>query len=249
MKRRRTIRTAHVGFVWSLCFISFLQAQSSEETLALQQQKIEQIYAMEHGDMRLLIHGKLHEDYFSAGKGSPFWLSADWTIGALQTKHVYYPELLLKYDAYLDALVWAEDLTNQIFIWVNESQLGSFWIQEKQFDYLGQGVEKTGMEALGLAPGYFELLYTKNSKLYAKREKRFQKYQDDYDYSGEFYEKSVYYLLRDETFLAIKGKKDFMQFAKDHESKMEQYIKQQGIRFRGITDEQFVQLIAHYDSL
>ena len=131
---------------------------------------------------------------------------------------------------------------------MNENQVKSFWIQEKQFDYL-EGEEKTAMKDGNLIPGYFELLYEGKSKLYAKREKRFKEFRDDYDYVGEFYEKSFYYLFRDQTFWTIRGKKDLIQFTEDHKAELELYIKQQGIHFRSMTDEQLVQLITYYDSL
>ena len=228
---------------------SFLQAQSPTELIALQQQKLTYIYAQEYGNMGQLIHGKVYQAYFPSAKGDPFWLSADWTIGSLQTHHVYYPELPLKYDAYLDALVFAVDLVNPTFIRVNELQVKSFWIQQRQFDYLGSGTEKAAMKDVNLIPGYFELIYEGKSKLYAKREKRFEKYQDDYEHVGEFSEKSTYLLLKNQVFWIVKGKKDWLQFSQDHEAEMEQYLKQQGIRFRNISDTQWVQLIDYYESL
>ena len=67
---------------------TLLQAQSPEELLRLQQQKLEQVYAQEHGNMGELIQGKIHRDYFNSAKGNPFWLSADWEVGSLETKHL-----------------------------------------------------------------------------------------------------------------------------------------------------------------
>lgn len=249
MKKSRILRGCNILLIWMVIPVSFLHAQSPEELVAVQQQKLAQVYAREHGNMGQLIYGKVHEDYYSSAKGSPFWLSAEWTVGSLQTTQLYYPELLLRYDAHLDALVFAADMINQTFIWVNEDEVESFWIQGKQFDYLGRGEEQTFLEAAGLTTGYAELMYKGESKLYARREKRFQKYRDDYEYSGEFDEKSVYVLQKNQSFRIIKGRKDLIEFAGDHETEMEQYMEERGIQFRSMTDDQLVQLIAYYDSL
>lgn len=228
---------------------TFLAAQSPEELVALQQQKLAIIYAQEYGDMGKLIHGKVYEDYYTAAKGNPFWLSAEWTLGSLRAKQVYYPELLLRYDAYQDALVFAADMIEETFIWVNENQVISFGIRGRQFRYLGRGKEEAALKAADLNPGYFELLYEGKSTLYVKREKLFRPYRDTYEYTGEFYENSVYLLWRNQTCWIIKGKRDVLQFTQDHQTEMEPYIKQQGIRFGSISDDQWIELISYYDSL
>ena len=249
MKKCRIIRECNVILLWMVSVLSCLQAQSPEERVAVQQQKIALVYAREHGNMAQLLYGKVHEDYYSSAKNSPFWFSADWTVGSLQTPQVYYPELLLKYDAHLDALIFAADMMNQTFVWVNEDEVKSFWIHEKQFDYLGRGAEKSALESVNQNPGYFELLYEGKTILYAKREKRFQQYRDDYKHTGEFYEKNIYFLVEDQTFWEIKGKKDLIRFAPDHEGEIEQYIKEKDINFRNISDDQLVLLIAYCNSL
>ena len=228
---------------------SRLHGQSSNELFSIQQQKIEYLYAQEYQDMRQLLQGKIHQEYLTKAKGHPFWLSEGWTVGSLQTKHLYYPELMLKYDAHKDALVFGADLSKETYIWINEYQVESFWIQQKQFDYLGEGKEKTAMMLSEVDPGYFELLYEGTSKLYAKRTKRFQPYEDDYGHIGEFYDKSDYFLLKGQVFLPIKGKKELIQATKDHEGEIEQYLKQQEIRFGSISDDQLIQIIAYYESL
>ena len=233
----------------ALFSVGFLHAQSPEELVALQQQKIAFIYAQEHGDMGKLIHGKVYEADLLPTRENPFWLSADWSLGSLQTKQVYYPELLLKYDAYRDALVFAADMMEEKWIWVNELQVKSFEIRGKKFEYLGRGVEQDILRAANLSPGYFELLYEGKSTLYAKREKLFRPYRDTYEYAGEFYKNSIYFLWRDQTCWIIKGKKEVLQFTQDHTTEIEQYIKQQGIRFGSISDDQWVKLIRYYDSL
>ncbi len=235
--------------LWIAFSYTCLQAQSPEKLVAQQQQKLAYLYVQDHGGMGLLIHGKVYEDYFPTAKGIPFWFSTDWKVGSLQTEHFYYPKLPLKYDAHLDALIYAANLVDQTFVRVNELQVKSFWIQERQFDYLIDVGENATKEISSLTPGYFELLYEGKSKLYAKRIKRFQKNKDDYFNEGEFFEESIHVLLRDQTFWIIKGKRDLVEFTKDHEDEMDQYFKQQGIRFRSISDDQLVQLIAYYDSL
>ena len=96
--------------------------------------------------------GNFMKPTFLLPRDSPIGHQPIGPSGACKQSNYIIPELLLKYDAYLDALVFAADFMNQTFVWVNENQVQSFWIQDRQFDYLGKGVERDAMKRVKLIP-------------------------------------------------------------------------------------------------
>ncbi|MEM7369669.1 MAG: hypothetical protein AAF587_13785 [Bacteroidota bacterium] len=238
------------GLVWFVGVIGPLLGQPIS-TAILQDQKaaLEQQYALTHGSLANWLNGREYNFTFPFSYGHPFWETNEWTIGNLSTTFHTYPSVLIKYDAYFDALVFAADLVRGNIIWVNPDQVISFVLRGKTFVYYGRGTEKEQLKAVKLFPGYFELLYDGPTRLLVKRAKYLKPIQNDLDKTDEFGENSRRYLIRDHVFHLIRGKGDFLRFAAAHKEEMSQYIKERNLRFRIISDAQFVALVAYYDSL
>ena len=220
-----------------------------DEQLKQQQSRLGEMFNYVHGDMRHLISGRQHVEWYPAINGNPFWFPNAWIPGELSTKQYHYSDIPLKYDAYLDALVFLPDSFSLRRIWVNPVLVSYFTIVNSTFIYLGLGEEKEAMQKVNLKPGYFEQIYEGKIQLVIKRTKYIKTTQSDAQSLGAFTKKSFVYLIREGKFYLVKSKRKFLKAMGDRAGAVNTFMKKHEIKYRGITNEAYIAILNYYDSL
>ncbi|MEL6672912.1 MAG: hypothetical protein AAFR61_11995 [Bacteroidota bacterium] len=203
-----------------------------------------------HGSMEQILQGREHYAQYPKVLGHPFWPAEDWLIGRLETPLYTFPEILLKYDAYQDILVFGSDSMRVDMSALDPSRVGRFAMLTHQFLYLGKNSEEqAALAGAKLEPGYFELLYDGRVRLLVKRKKILRKENDDPDRRGEFVARSQYWLWNKQGLRRVESRGDTLKALTDQRQAIKAYWRQQSLTMKRLQQGGWTELLTYYDSL
>ena len=233
-----------------LLWAGTLSGQDQIDTkLKEQRGQIAEIFTYVHGNMTHLIGGRQHIEWYPSIDGDPYWFPNAWIPGELKTHQYHYKDLPMKYDAYLDALVFLPDSFSIRRIWVNPELVSYFTLVNNTFIYLGLGEEKEALTEANLKPGYFELLYDGDSRLLYKRTKYIKTTQSSTQVLGTFTKKSFFYLYTRGKFFNVKSKRKFLRALGERADKVNAYLKEHNYKYKTLSNSAFGEILNYYDSL
>lgn len=197
------------------------------------------------GKQSHLYNGPLYEPYprpFT--EGHQFFLEDFFRIGSVFYDGLKYDSIPLKYDLIRDELLLEH--YNQVFA-VNllKEKVEAFSFSQHSF------IKIIGDKKINFpGDGFYDQLYSSPAiQFLAKRKKFIQETPRTITFERETYQRTYYYILKDGRYYDIKNKKSLMNLLRDKKKEMQQFIKNNSLRFKENFEEDVKQAIRYYDQL
>ncbi|MCF8225149.1 MAG: hypothetical protein K9J30_04645 [Bacteroidales bacterium] len=196
------------------------------------------------GTDRILVSG---EEYFPHQRGAanhPFFMTESWLEGDVFIENNVYENCLLRYDLFLDQLLFLHISGGATVIALNRGYVNKFKLENKVFEYK---YESSGESKNILKEGYYQLIYRGKHELLVKYLKNrvinggFR--QDEFQLRKEFY------LLINGTYHKVRNDRQLRKAMNSFEKELRQYMKQNNIHVRTSAPEQIATVLIFHEGL
>jgi hypothetical protein len=190
-----------------------------------------------------LYNGSQYFDYYPTDDEHPFFLTSDWSEGAINYDGEYYDNVSLMYDIYTDKVV-VESYTGSMIQLVSEKILS--------FSYGGHTFKrlyKSDDSRQEISDGFYDILHEGSVDLVVRRSKWFSETVEATKIIRQFDQRQSYYLVKNNTFYPVKSKKSFLQVLGDKRTELKQFIQSNKIKFKPNREQAMIKVAAYYDTL
>ena len=208
-------------------------AQAKEDTKKIYFQSI-------RGQSRLY-NGSDHIMYQSKEDEHPYFPMDDWTFGTIVYDASFYENVPLMYDISQDKVLTEHVLNGSVMELVGK-KIERFTMQAQVFVRLGKDASDKINE------GFYEMLYSGLSKVYAKHEKVKQEFIRDQEIFARFDAKTRYFIFKNETYFPVQSKSSVLRVFDDRKQDVKKFISKNSLSFKTNRGKAIAQIAAFYDS-
>jgi hypothetical protein len=200
------------------------------------------------GQQSRLYNGPEYQLYDRTIKGTAlFPLDAEtWELGQVNYDGIFYKDVPMMYDIYKDVVVVL--LYNKFSMYT--------LLDERVHDFNLSGHHFVRVEAdslnsrSGISTGFYDQLYGGKIEVLVKRTKTIQSSTNvTANLETYFIEKNDYYLRKGNAYYSVGGESSFLNVLKDKKKILQQYIKDNKIKFRKDPEGAMANIAAYYDTL
>ena len=211
---------------------SFL-AQAKKQSIAL--------YTATIQHQSRLYNGSDYIIYLPKDEEHPYFKMDDWGTGSVVYWGELYENIPLLFDLTLDQVIAEHDRGNPIKL--HSEKIQRFVIWDHTFVRLYPDDKNK------ISPGFYDQLYSGESKVYAKYAKNYREELEATRVIPQFDETVRYYLVKNGVFTVVKSKASVLQVLSDHKSEIKNFIRKNHIAFKGNRDQALVRVTQFYDTL
>ena len=179
---------------------------------------------------------------YKFSEGSPYFLSAEAQAGSVTYDQVFYPDVRLLFDEFLDQLIFVDE-THRILLL--PEKVSRFSILNDNFIR----VDNNDSTKSTLSPGYYQVLFEGKLTVLKKEEKKIRELTA---FSGEartlvLDTRSIYYIKNEKGAFEITGKKSCLESMKLHQKEIQEFIKKNHLSFKRDIAGDLTKLAAFYE--
>lgn len=201
------------------------------------------VYTNASGVNAHLYNGSEYIDYDHRITGNPFFASSYFADGDLVYDGILYTDVQLFYDILHDDVV-IKNYNDTALLLVKE-KISSFDYAAHHFVKLVADSLETGITIAG----FYDLLYDRNIKLFAKRKKEIvEKINLQYSESS-FIEHDGYYIFKNNIYYPVNDKKSVLNILKEKRNELVKFLHRNKIKFRKDSETAIMKMVAFYDGL
>ena len=201
------------------------------------------------GQQSRLYNGHEYPPYDPHIKGTPFFPydEQNWYSGQVNYDGIVYKNVPMKYDVFKDALVVL--LYNKFSMYTLLSEkVNDFTLDDHHFVRLDADSIKN--DNTGLTGGFYDQLYGGKIEVLAKRTKTIQNSSSAVAVPEAFFiSHDEYYLRKGSTYYKIGSQRSVLNVLKDKKSAIQQYLRQNNIRYKDAPEDVMAKIAAYYDHL
>jgi hypothetical protein len=194
------------------------------------------IYKQELGGQIQLYNGGAYKDYVSLKGEHPYFLSEDWAIGEIHYNGAYFDQVPLLYNIYSNQVI-TETPSAAIMIQLVRDKITSFTLHGRSFVFLKENT----------SPGFYELLCFGPITLYSRHVKEFLSTTSHFGIEHEFFEKTRYYILKEDTFYTVGNRKSVLNVLADRKRELRQFIRKNHLKFQQEREDAIVNVVNFYN--
>jgi hypothetical protein len=235
------------GFIVQLFFVNFLLAQNTSPASSATDNAVHstvQYYKAAAGAQAGIYNGCDYQ-YTRISIGHPFFDSLYLVNGNIVYDNVEYTNLQMLYDLVRDEVV-IENFDKLHLTVLAGNRVSRFSLLGCSFvnltaDSLPGSVIKTG---------FYQALYSGRVGVYAKNKKVIEEFIDvNKELKTIAIEKKKWYIYKDGTYTEVQGKSSVLKVFHDRKKEIQQYCKQNTIRYKNNMDTALTRIAAYYDTL
>jgi len=175
--------------------------------------------------------------------GIPYFLNDEWQEGFVFYDDHLYENVSLRYNLFLDKLL-IEHVQSHATIEMITEKIKYFGISNHTFIWLSNSTPQNDIKE-----GFYEVLYSGNTKVYARRYKTIKEVADQKVMVTEFLDKRKLFLFKGEKYFAITNKGSALNAFGDDKSEIKKFLSQERLNFRSDPEGVLVAIAKHYDDL
>lgn len=224
------------------CAIQCLGQQSSADTsfVAIAKSNQLKLYATNMYGQTRLNNGGEYRDYLARDEEHPYYKLDDWQFGDIVYDEEIYENVPLFYDLSRDKVITEHSLNGTKIELISE--------KVKRFTMDGHTfVRLSADQAKSITPGFYDLLYDGNTKVYVRREKALQQKIESNDIIFNFEEKNRVYIFKDGQYYPVRNKNSVIDVFKDRKQEVRAYLKKINAK-KGDRETAIARAAAFYDS-
>lgn len=240
-----------------LCFLSILFIDKSFGQAALSdssslQKIVDQTVANFYktiGQQSRLYNGHEYQPYDPHIKGTalfPYDIQ-NWEPGEVNYDGIIYKNVPMKYDIYKDVLVVLLYNKFSMYTLLN-TKVHDFTFDNHHFVRLD--ADSIRNDNSGISGGFYDQLYGGKIEILAKRVKSIQNSSTtEVVPETSFTSRDEYYLRKGDTYYKIGSQRSVLSVLKDKKSLLQQYLRQNNIRFNDNPEDAMAKMASYYDHL
>ncbi len=227
---------------YSACFGQRLEIDTIAREDAIESAKLQ--YEKTIAGNSQLFNGVRYVDVFMDKKqiGHPFYFNDDWEEGFVHYDGQLYEHVLLRYNI-IDENILIDHVQSHATIKLNVEKIKYFGINNHTFVWLKSDPENT------IQKGFYDLLYSNKSKIYAKRYKTTIDIAEEKVMEVKFVDKIKLFLVRDDKYYTITNKKSVLNAFGESKSVIKKFLSQEKINFQSDPEFALIALTTYYDEL
>jgi len=157
--------------------------------------------------------------------GDPYYIDFDWQLGSVLYSGHWYDSVPLRYDMANDQLL-IEYAQGYESILLNTERISQFKIYNHTF------VRLTFNPDNNIKEGFYDLLYSGSSNVYAKRSKYIKDIMDQNIMKVEFVEKTKYFLNKNNQYFIVDKKRDLWTIFPSQKTAIRKRLSSEKISFK-----------------
>jgi hypothetical protein len=234
-----------LGIAWLGISAAHSQAMPGDSLLILARQSAVAVYQEAAGLESHLYNGTEYVDYdLPYINGHQFFLTNKEMAAEISYEGAHYSQAPLQYDIHLDQLVLPHPTSALKLKLINEKvqsfSLGGHSFIRLDRDSLAPGTGKTG---------FYDVLVAGKVPALARYYKDLQESATREGMTGEFRLVTRYFLLRDNTLIPVKSKKDVFKALPERRKELQQYAGNKKIKFGRQREAGLLALMRYYNEL
>jgi len=196
------------------------------------------------GTDRILVNGEVYFPHQQGAINDPFFAGESWMKGDLTIMGQHYTDCLLRYDIFLDQLLYLHIANGANTLALNREMVSSFKIGNSRFEFLGQ--DELSFEKK-MPVGYYELVYAGNPALFARWSKR--RIRNDGFRRDEFQQDVRLYLCMDNQFISFRNDRQLRNALGKYSREIRQFMKQRNIHVKIDSPAEVGLVVAYFEEL
>ena len=207
--------------------------------------KAKEIYTHSMGSELRLYNGVQYKEFIlhNYDIGHPYFLADDWTDScAVNYDGQEYENVSLLYDIVHDKVVVDHAYSHFSIQLINE-KINSFSIAGHNFVYLAPD----SAQGSTIHPGFYDLLYDGNVKVYARRRKDANSIIEAPLVKMEFVDRSQFFIYKNGHYFPVKNKSSILKVFSDRKSALRKYINKNKLNFHTNRDFALAKSAEFYD--
>lgn len=193
-----------------------------------------------------LYNGAEYNPFREINNDHPYFGSEYWEEGSITYYGERYDSVPMQYDLLNDILVIEHyDQSGYMAeVALHTEKVDYFELLNHTFFHLAPDTAT----ALNLRPGFYDLLYDGEHKIFCKRRKMIKERIESGTISVNFLVRQDYYLVKDGRVFPLKNKRSVLKALPDKKRALNQYIRSEVRDIRN-KEKLFVDIVRYYDSL
>jgi hypothetical protein len=201
------------------------------------------------GQQSRLYNGHEYQVYDRSIKGNAlFPLDAEtWELGSVNYDGIIYKDVPMMYDIYKDVVVVLLYNKFSRYSLLNE-RVHDFTLSDHHFVRIE--ADSLTNNSSGVTTGFYDQLYGGRIEVLAKRTKTIQNSTNvTASLETYFIEKNEYYIRKGNTYYSVGSQSSFLKVLKDKKNILQQYIRENKIKFKNDPENVMARIASYYDHL
>jgi hypothetical protein len=228
---------------WCTCFMSsVLLAQQAVDTAfhSASVQHAKNIFSMARGNQSHLYNGEAYyEPKQTSTNEFPYFQTSDWTTGTIHYDGGDYKDIPVLYDLTNDNVI-TELPQNGLKIKLVSGKITFFTMENRKF---------VNLHDLKIKPGFYGVLYSGPSKVYARYEKSRQEQISQGVVMISFEKRTRYYIFKNGNYFQVRSKGDVLKVFGDKKRELKQAAQKNNLQFKKNREQSIVKLAELYDTI
>ncbi|MDQ6812818.1 MAG: hypothetical protein M3040_03630 [Bacteroidota bacterium] len=199
-------------------------------------------YNSTFADQLHLYNGKEYKDYtHKFDSGLPYFIQSEWSNGTVDYDGNIYQDVPILYDVVAQQVI--------ILNYNSASKIELLKEKIKAFSLSGHSflnIPRDSLVSANLDGGFYDVLLNGKMVLLARRTKNIQAVlRQAVEY--RVYDKDHYYIKRDNKYFTVDSKKSFLEQFGNKRKEIQQYMKQNKLRFRKDPEQVMIKAVGFYN--
>ncbi len=190
-----------------------------------------------------LFNGRENKGYSNKfDHGSPYFLGDNFSKGEVIYLSKTYKDVSLIYDVVKDEVAILHFNISKRLI-PDKSKVDAFTVFGHHFIKPSPGIKNYK----SLPQGYYDLLYNDKISLLAKRKKSIHTRYRNTASEIRIFSKDIFFIRMNNSFYEVNANKSFLKHFTDKKKEIIQYMRQNGINFKGNKEQAMIRIITYYN--
>lgn len=196
-----------------------------------------------HEQLHLYNGTAYHEYVMSFEEGDPYFLQSTWSTGTVNYDGNNYNDVSIMYNLVTDEVIILA-YNKVVKIQLLKDRVAGFSLSGHSFIHL----TRDSLFSTNMTPGFYDMLANGKITLLSRRTKNIQMYaKQKLEY--KVFKKDHFYLKKNNSYFPVRSKKSLLEQLSDKKKEIQQYIKQNKLRFRKDPEGSMVKIAAYYNQL
>lgn len=205
---------------------------------------IQRLHDSIHGSDRQLINGELYFPHQQGAVNHPFYEQEGWLEGTIYISENEYPNCLIRYDLFLDQLLYLHISEGANILALNRGIVHGFVINNSKFKFIDNLIPAKGKR---LKSGYYQEIYNGNVTLYTKWSKN--RIKNDGHRKDEFQLNRELFIIKEAQSYKIKNDRQLISALEPHSKMIKSYMKQNNIHIITSSPEEIGAVVSYYENI
>lgn len=222
----------------------YCQSIVPDTTLSNAAQNTIDLYSATFTEQLRVYSGKEYKDYVRPFKlGHPYFAAGQWSKGVINYDGETYRDVPLLYNLVTDeVIILSYDNLSKIAL--QKDRVRRFSLSNHNF----LNIPKDSLFSASVSPGFYDVLAQGKATLLARRTKNIQTAVTS-EIEPRVYSKDHYYIEIDRSFFPVTNKKLLLEPLKNRKNEVQQYMKQNKLRFKRDPEGTMITVINYYNQL